>query len=74
VPGIEILAQILLDEGLGSLVLFELLQAVADHRGRQAQVAAGRRQAAALDHPDEDPDVLEQRHRADLRAGLFGSV
>jgi hypothetical protein len=40
VPGIEILAQILLDKGLGSLVLFELLQAVADRRGRQAQVAA----------------------------------
>jgi hypothetical protein len=40
----------------------ELLQAVAHHRRRQAHVTAGRRQAAELDHPDEDPDVLEQRH------------
>ena len=46
----------------------ELLQAVAHDRRRQAHVAAGRRQAAELDDPDEHPDVLEQRHGPGLLA------
>ena len=49
-------------EQAGAEMALELLQAVAHDRRRQAQMAAGRRQAAELDHPDEHPDVLEQRH------------
>ena len=42
----------------------ELLQPVADHGRRQAQVPPGGRQAAELDHPDEHLHVLDQHpHR-----------
>ncbi len=63
-------------EQAGAEMALELLQAVAHDRRRQAEMAAGRRQAAKLDHPDEHPDVLEQRHGSRLlrRPRLFGSV
>ena len=63
-------------EQAGAEMALELLQAMAHDRRRQAEMAAGRRQAAELDHPDEHPDVLEQRHGSCLLRPprLFGLV
>ncbi|CAO4139920.1 hypothetical protein PKCBPO_00490 [Methylorubrum thiocyanatum] len=43
-------------------MLLQRLDAVADHRGRQAQGAAGRREAAGLRRAHEDADTLQGQH------------
>ena len=56
-------------------MVLELLQPVADHGGRQAQVPAGGGQAAELDHAGEHLHVLQQHRHVSPRSGpLFASV
>ena len=56
-------------------MVLELLQPMADHGGRQAQVPAGRGQAAELDHAGEHLHVLQQHRHVSPRSGpLFASV
>jgi hypothetical protein len=51
-------------------MILELLDPVAHHRGREAELASGRGQAAQLDHANEHPHVLEKSHDAS-RPALF---
>ena len=67
VEGVPLLGRLHLPRGAvqepGAEMALELLQPVADHGRRHAQVPPGSRQAAQLHHPHEHPDVLDQRHR-----------
>jgi hypothetical protein len=56
-------------------MVFELLQPVADHGRRQAELAAGSGQAALIHDPYEHLHVLQQHCHLGLPPGLlFASV